>query len=63
MNARNPKYLSPFSKEANALEVEEETNPVVRALTSMGVVLQEEGPYMGGKLDDITVVVAVVDEV
>jgi hypothetical protein len=62
VNARNPKYLSPFSKEANALEVEEETNPLVRALTSIGVV-SEEGPYMGGKLDDITVVVAVVDEV
>ena len=57
-NANDPKYLSPFAKEAWALESKEA--PVASGLnnffSAIGVA-KEENPYAGGKLDDITVVV------
>ena len=64
MNARNPKYLSPFAKEAYALEMQEGSggiNSVNNFLSSIGF-MEPENPYIGGKLDDITVVVAIVND-
>ena len=58
-NARNPKYLSPFAKEAYALETKDTPVGLVNTFfSSMGVDTDKDNPYIGGKLDDITVVVA-----
>jgi len=69
-NSRNRKYESPFAKEAYALEKKEGGGGAVLTLGGGGLSLngifsdlglvKEENPYIGGKLDDITCVVAVV---
>mmetsp|Transcript_7917 Transcript_7917/g.14774 ORF Transcript_7917/g.14774 Transcript_7917/m.14774 type:complete len:347 (+) Transcript_7917:27-1067(+) len=65
-NSRNKKYESPFAKEAFDLErsagdASPYENIVGSFLSNFGVG-KEENPYLGGKLDDITCVVAVVKE-